>query len=427
VNFEGSLNYLYGLQLFGIKLGLENMQALKGRLPLLQKPLACVHVAGTNGKGSVSAILAEILSQAGYKTGLYTSPHLHCFSERIRINGTPVSKDEIVSLTQEIRDVAKDLPVTFFEATTAMALLAFKKHQVDIAVIETGLGGRLDATNIVDPQLCLITPVSYDHSEYLGEALADIAAEKAGILKQRVPVVVGKQQAEAAGVFLRAAESKNSEIVLAGRDYTWSGDSSGFNVEVGKARFGGLVCRLAGTHQIDNFSQAVAAVVNLRSQGYVISDAAIRSAGESVKWPGRLEWWGPGQSILADTAHNRAGIESLAAYLSEQKLERIHFVTGLSGERSPENVLKPLVKFAASVYAVPVSYNQTVTPAQLCAWAAGRNIPCTAYQTAEKGLCAAIAKADEKSPVVICGSLYLVAELRDKFLMGKLRSGSCRS
>ena len=156
MNFQASLDYLYGLQLFGVKLGLENMQALKARLPLLQEPLPCIHIAGTNGKGSVSVLLAEMLRHSGLRVGLYTSPHLHCFTERIRIDGKPIDRNEVATLAETIRQAAVNIPVTFFEATTAMALLAFKEHQVDIAVIETGLGGRLDATNIVEPQLCLI-------------------------------------------------------------------------------------------------------------------------------------------------------------------------------------------------------------------------------------------------------------------------------
>jgi len=182
VDFSASLDYLYGLQRFGVKLGLQNMRELKARLPLLRDPLPCVHVAGTNGKGSVSVLLAEMLRHSGLRVGLYTSPHLHCFTERIRINGVPIGRNEIALCVEKIRQAAEDVPVTFFEATTAIALLAFKEHQVDIAVIETGLGGRLDATNIVEPRLCLITPISMDHNEHLGESLASIATEKAGII-----------------------------------------------------------------------------------------------------------------------------------------------------------------------------------------------------------------------------------------------------
>lgn len=419
MNFQESIDYLYGLQLFGIKLGLENMQALKGRLPLLQEPLPCIHVAGTNGKGSVSVMLAEILRHSGLNVGLYTSPHLHCFSERIRINGAPVSRDEINHLTEVVREAAADRPVTFFEATTAMALLCFKEHRVDVAVVETGLGGRLDATNIVDPLLCLITPISLDHSEHLGESLAEIAAEKAGILKKGVPVVVGRQAPEVAEVIQRVAESKNVPVVSAGQDYSWRGQHDNFAVAVDGLEINGLSCRLAGEHQLDNFAHAVAAAISLRRQGFEIPDQAIRNTGQCVAWPGRLEWVGDDRKVLLDVSHNRAGIECLAAYLQEEKISRIHLVAGLSGVRDPAHVFKPLEKIIAAVYAVPVSYGKTVPVHLVAEWASGRGIADQEYLTADAGLSAALAKSSASEPVVICGSLYLVAELRAKLLEGE--------
>lgn len=418
MNFEESLQYLYGLQLFGIKLGLENMQTIKNRLPLLQEPLPCVHVAGTNGKGSVSVMLAEILKQAGYKVGLYTSPHLECFSERIRINGVPVSHEDIASLTQEVRDVAEDIPLTFFEATTAMALLAFKKHKVDIAIIETGLGGRLDATNIIEPQLCLITPISFDHKEHLGETLKEIAAEKAGIIKDEVPVVLGRQHKEALSTIERIAINKKAWVFLAGRDYSWTGAAAKFAVDGSGLHIEDLECRLEGSHQLDNFSQATAATVILRTRGFEVTDDAVRRAGRFVFWPGRLEWWGKGRNILADVAHNQAGVQAVTEYLEAQKISKVHLVVGLSGERDPHNVLKPLVKFVSAVYSVPVSYNQTVSPRQLCQWAEQSGLSCCAYQSATEGMSAALQNADSTIPVLVCGSLYLVAELRPVFGKG---------
>lgn len=420
MNFQASLDYLYGLQLFGVKLGLENMQALKARLPLLQESLPCIHVAGTNGKGSVSVLLAEMLSHSGLRVGLYTSPHLHCFTERIRIDGKPIDRNEAATLAETIRQAAVNIPVTFFEATTAMALLAFKEHQVDIAVIETGLGGRLDATNIVEPQLCLITPVSLDHSEHLGDTLAKIAAEKAGIIKSGVPVVVGKQDPEAVEVILAAADDQDAAVCLADRDFIWQGDHGNLAVAVGGSHLDGLTCALDGVHQLDNFAQAVAAAMKLREQGIAITDAAIRKAGKTAIWPGRLEWWSGARKILLDVAHNQAGIACLASYLDEQNVSRIHLVTGLSGERDPSEVLMPLVKFVEAIYAVPVSYGLSVPTAQVVNWAEKQRLPVSEYQTAGEGLCAALKAAGDKEPVVVCGSLYLVAELRQELLSGEL-------
>ena len=422
MNFSASLDYLYGLQRFGVKLGLENMQALKDRLPLLQEPFPCIHIAGTNGKGSVSALLAEILKQSGLRVGLYTSPHLHCFTERIRIDGVPVDRGEIVLLAETIRQASGDIPVTFFEATTAMALLAFKLHQVDIAVIETGLGGRLDATNIVEPQLCLITPISLDHSEHLGDCLTAIAGEKAGIIKPAVPVVVGKQSPAAVEVIQAAADKHDAVVHLAEHDYNWQGDHENLSISVGTNRFCGLTCALNGEHQLDNFAQAVAAAMQLREQGVAITDAAIGEAGNSVVWPGRLEWWGPSRQVLLDVSHNYAGISCLADYLDKQKIARIHLVTGLSGQRDPAEVLMPLAKYAVTVYSVPVPHGQFVPTAQLVAWAEKQGLPVSAFVTADEGLSAALEGAGDKEPVVVCGSLYLVAALRQKMLDEKWKS-----
>ena len=420
MNYSASLDYLYGLQRFGIKLGLENMQAVKSRLPLLQNTLPCIHVAGTNGKGSVSVMLAEILKHSGLRAGLYTSPHLHCFTERIRIDGEPVSRGDVALLAEQVRVAAEGIPVTFFEATTAMALLAFHERRVDIAVIETGLGGRLDATNIIEPQLCIITPISRDHSEHLGESLAEIAAEKAGILKPGVPVVVGRQEPEALEVVLNAASLLDARVCLAGRDFSWEGDHDDLSVVMGNDRINDLSCPLAGRHQRDNFSQAIAAAIKLREQGLPINDAAIRETARAVSWPGRLEWWPCRQKILTDVSHNRAGIGCLADYLNDLQIRKIHLVAGLSGERVPEEVMMPLENFAASVYAVPVCCGPGVPTARIAKWAAGLGLPCAEFLSAEAGLAAAVAASGDETPVVVCGSLFLVAELREKFQEGNL-------
>ncbi len=419
MDFSSSLDYLYGLQRFGIKLGLENMRRLKERLPLLQESLPCVHIAGTNGKGSVSVMLAEMLKHSGLRVGLYTSPHMHCFTERIRIDGVPINRDEIAVLAETIRQAARDLPVTFFEATTAMALLAFRESQVDIAVIETGLGGRLDATNIVEPQLCLITPISLDHNEHLGVSLAEIAAEKAGIIKYGVPVVVGKQTSEVTEVILAVAAGRDATVHFADRDYSWQGDHKNLLVKVADSRFEGLSCALGGEHQLANFAHAVAGAMQLREQGVAVTDAAIHEAGRTVSWPGRLEWWGGSRRLLLDVSHNQAGISCLADYLVEQKLSRIHLVAGLSGGRNPYEVLMPLASLAAAVYAVPVSFGPAMSVNQISDWAESSKLPASEFVSAGEGLAAALKSARHEEPVVVCGSLYLVAELRQELLEGK--------
>jgi dihydrofolate synthase/folylpolyglutamate synthase len=365
-------------------------------------------------------MLAEMLMLSGLRVGLYTSPHLHCFTERIRIDGTPLDRSEVAGLAETIRQVAVEIPVTFFEATTAMALLAFRERQVDIAVIETGLGGRLDATNIVEPQLCLSTPVSLDHSEQLGENLAAIAMEKAGIIKPGVPVVIGRQAPEAAEVLQKTAANCAAVVHLAERDFSWQGDHEQLSIEVHGQRFDGLSCALAGEHQLDNFAQAVAAATELRRQGVEITDEAIREAGRSIVWPGRLEWLGAGRRVLLDASHNLAGTTCLADYLEQQGVSRIRLVAGLSGGRDPDQVLMPLAKYATTVYAVPVSCDQPVKSGLIAAWAEKLRLPVSEYSVAKKALIDALDAAGCGEPVVVCGSLFLVAELRQLILEGEV-------
>ncbi len=420
MDYATTLDYLYGLQRFGVKLGLHNMQALCRRLPPLQEPLACVHVAGTNGKGSVSMMLAEILRHAGLTVGLYTSPHLLCFNERIRINGTPVSQDQIIHSAEIVRRAAAGIPATFFEVTTAMALLTFRQKSVDIAVIETGLGGRLDATNIIHPQLCLVTPISQDHAEQLGESLSAIAGEKAGIFKQGVPVVIGKQPPQALAVLRERAGACRAMVVEAGADYRWQGEGDTIDFALHGERLGRLPCPLVGRHQKDNFAQAIAAAMVLRTQGVPIPEPAVRAAGRTTVWPGRLEWLSAERTVLTDVAHNQAGMASLVGYLEELGLHGIHLIVGLSGGRDPEKVLLPLEKIAGAVYAVPISDGNGIDPSRIVTWAHAHQLKTKACDSVVTALEEALRHADANHPVVVCGSIYLVAELQRCLRAGQL-------
>ena len=413
MDVQRALQYLYSLQLFGIKLGLENIRTLLDRLDNPQSGLTCVHVAGTNGKGSVCAFLAEIFRLSGLRVGLYTSPHLHCFSERIRIDGQPIAEQQVAVLAEEVRSAAEDLPVTFFEAATAMALLAFRRSRVDIVVLETGLGGRLDATNVIRPVLSLITPVSLDHQEHLGPDLAAIAAEKAGIIKTGVPVVIGRQETAAAAVLLNTAQRLSAPICLADRDYRVSGDHAGLTVAMGSRHLSGLHCSLPGAHQLDNLGQAAAGAWLLADAGWPVTESALRRAGTATRWPGRLEWWSGHPAVLLDAAHNAAGVASLATYLREQGIRDFPLLVGLSRGRIPSQVLKPLAAIAREVYAVPVPVGDSVEPGAICRWARGQGLRAACLATPQAGLAAALAACPAETPLVVCGSLFLVAAIRE--------------
>jgi folylpolyglutamate synthase/dihydrofolate synthase len=286
MSYSETVNYLYNLQKYGIKFGLDNISRLMSALDNPHTSFLSVHVAGTNGKGSTSAIIASILKTAGFKVGLFTSPHIISFTERIRVNGEEITESEVVSLTEEIRTRIEDTPSltlpprgggqgwggevklnpTFFEVVTAMALLYFKRKKADIAVIEVGMGGRLDATNIITPEISVITNISYDHKEFLGDTLKEIAYEKTGIIKKGVPVVASYQESEAMKVIEQKAIEKNSELYIYGRDFSSvlkRNDSSGicFDYSSGDSfTINDLVLPLAGEHQMQNASVAIKAV-----------------------------------------------------------------------------------------------------------------------------------------------------------------------
>ncbi len=409
---DESLAWLYGLQQFGIKLGLQNITGLLARLGDPQQAFRCLHVAGTNGKGSVSVFLAEILRHAGYRVGLYTSPHLHDFTERVRIDGVPLARGRLPVLAGEVQAAAAGIPATFFEATTALALLAFRDAAVEVAVLETGMGGRLDATNAVDPALCLITPVSFDHREHLGETLAAIAAEKAGIIKPAVPVVSGVQPPDAAAVIAATAAARRAPLWQAGSDYLWGGDHAAMWFRAPGAELSGLRCALPGIHQLANYAQALAGAVRLRQAGMPIADAALARAGETARWPGRLEWWGTPPAVLLDGAHNPAGAAALARYLADEVRRPVRLVAGLSGQRLPAEVFAPLAPLVRALYVTPVPDGVTVPAEVLAGWAWDAGVPARTFADPAAALAAALTDRQRDEVVVAAGSLYLVAAVR---------------
>ncbi|BCA80424.1 folylpolyglutamate synthase/dihydrofolate synthase family protein [Desulfuromonas sp. AOP6] len=413
MHYGESLDYLYGLQRFGIKLGLENIKNLLDALQHPEKGYSVIHVAGTNGKGSVSAALAEILQQAGYKTGLYTSPHLHCFTERIQVNRRPIPEVDVVELTKEIRALSPGVPATFFEFTTALALVYFARQKVDFAVLETGMGGRLDATNAITPQLTLITPISLDHVEHLGGDLATIAGEKAGILKKDVPVVIGAQEDCALEVLLAQSSRLNCRPWVAGVDYTVIPRGSRFTFAAQGICLENVKTSLPGRHQMHNMGQALAGALALREQGATLTEEMLRRGVESVRWPGRLEWWGDGDFLLLDGAHNAAGAQVLADYLISLRPAGVRWVFGMKSGRKPADLLLPLLPLVTEVYCAPPPVEEAVAVQDLCEATAGQGVPCSAYTSPEDALAAALAQRIPGEIVLVAGSLYLVAAARD--------------
>ncbi len=351
-SYRENLDYLYGLQFFGIKLGLDNIRELLARVGNPQDRLRIIHIAGTNGKGSTAAALAAAFHMAGIPAGLYTSPHLHDFSERIRVDTRPICSDEVIELIKELRPHAESLQATFFEFTTAMALLSFVRHGVEWAILETGMGGRLDATNVVIPELCVMTPVGLDHTAYLGNSLAEVAAEKAGIFKPGVPIICASQAIDVEQVFTRQAEAKSAPLIIEGRDYFWHGEGRWFDFSSQTYSLDHIQPILQGRHQCQNLALAAATIAYLSSRGLKIDRNTLQQGLERACWPGRLEQLS--HRTLLDGAHNPAGAEALAAYLAEEGLTDLHMVVGCKADKHVEGILTSLLPFAAHLYAAPL-------------------------------------------------------------------------
>jgi dihydrofolate synthase/folylpolyglutamate synthase len=415
MDFRESLEFLYGLQRFGIKLGLENTRMLLERAGTPQQHFLCVHVAGTNGKGSTAAFLAAILQEAGLRVGLYTSPHLQSFCERIRINGTALSEEEIATLTNRLRPLCTEIPVTFFEFTTVMALCAFAEQHVDIAILETGMGGRLDATNAVTANLSLITPISLDHQEHLGMTLTAIAAEKAGIIKERVPIICSEQEDEVLAVLRHQAAACHAPFLCAGQDFFITvSDFENFDYRDNKDHLlHALHSGLPGNHQPHNAALAIAAAFQLRQQGLNIPEAAIRQGLAQVYWPGRLEWWKEKRQVLLDGAHNVAGARVLAAYLATRNIPALHWLVGVKNDKNYHDILTVLLPLTTRLYAVSPPVVNAIEPEKLVEVAEQANVPAQAFASVAEGLQAARTACNPHDIILVAGSLFLVGAVRE--------------
>ena len=410
MDYSSSLEYLYGLQHFGIKLGLENTQRLLDRLDNPQHKLRIVHIAGTNGKGSTAAALEQIMRSHGLRTGLYTSPHLHSFTERIRIDNQPICEAEVVSQTESIRACAADLAPTFFEFTTAMALRVFALHAVDWVILETGLGGRLDSTNVVTPQLSIITPVALDHAAHLGDTLAQIGAEKGGIIKPGVPVISARQEPEVLTVLQSQADGGKSSFVLADRNFGWSLPPHSFDYRGLHASIKQIESGIVGLYQRENISVAIAAAELLLGP---LDPEITHQALRVLHWPGRLEWCG---DILLDGAHNPHAADALSEYLDEQNLDDLLWVVALKSDKDARGILTPLLPHVERVFATGLDA-EAAKPADLLLQITGEaGIEGEECATAGEALQRALDRRRPGQKILVAGSLLLVAAVRARCL-----------
>ncbi len=371
-----------------------------------------MHIGGTNGKGSVAAFLASVLSEAGYKIGVYTSPHLLRFTERFRINGTEMSREVSAGLIEELkRATVSEEPPTFFEATTAMALAWFAREKTDLAIMEVGMGGRLDATNIIHPLVSVITNISLEHQYYLGKTVTDIAMEKAGIIKKGVDLVTGAVRPQVVRTFKARCEEMDAPCWKIGEQIRYRTTSSGLHYYGITRRLNGLDLGLRGPFQARNGAMALAAAELLEKKGFPVSERQLRRGLEKVSWPGRLQVVSREPTILLDGAHNPGAARALSAAIrSVFQYHRLILVIGVMDDKDISGILKWIAPLADYIIYTRPEYYRAAVPERLMAEGAKFERPGEIRQNLSAALDRARELADATDMVVVCGSLFTVGE-----------------
>ncbi|MDI9365095.1 MAG: folylpolyglutamate synthase/dihydrofolate synthase family protein [Flavobacterium sp.] len=426
MTYQETLDYLFTkLPMFtrigatAFKKDLTNTIALCEALGNPHKKFKTIHIAGTNGKGSTSHMLAAVLQSAGYKTGLYTSPHLHDFRERIKVNGQMCEQAFVVDFTKRVTPLIDTIEPSFFEITVAMAFDYFAQQQVDIAVIEVGLGGRLDSTNIVTPVLSVITNIGYDHMNMLGNTLELIASEKAGIIKPNIPVVIGEYLPETKPIFIKKAKQENAPIVFAQeKRYVADFKNEHHQLTIDVAEHGSdmrhsYVLDLPGIYQTKNILTVIQAIHLLRVQGWQLDETIVKKALHQVKkltgFYGRWQLVHEHPSIVFDVAHNEDGIRQLTEQLELPTYQHLHIVMGMVKDKDIAKVLKLMPK-NATYYFSKAPMPRALEEATLHAMAAEFGLTGKHYSTVNNALQAAVNSSDKQDLIVVCGSVFIVAE-----------------
>lgn len=432
MSYNDTISFLYGLQKHGIKLGLEKIRHILHELNNPEQQFSSIHIAGTNGKGSTAAACEAMLRSHGYRTGLFTSPHLISFTERIRLDAEEIAEADVIRIADHLRHKIKNVcdeygQPTFFEFVTAMAFFYFAEKNIEWAVVETGMGGRLDATNVLMPEVSVITAVGLDHKEFLGDTIDKIAAEKAGIIKKGVPVVSASQKKEAADLLTKTSESNNSDIYFYGKDFyacriSMDNEGSTFDYKNANLMINDLTIPLPGGYQPENASIAIKAVsLALRSSKSFDSGKARRGVG-LIKWPGRLEKISDNPLFIIDAAHNPEAAEALAGFLKNRyKNRKLIFIIGIMADKDIKGVLKPLLHIADKVVFTAPS-NERAASAQNLLDTAVSEIGCSkcivSASVSEaidlaRTISAELSVAQEPAPVIVgTGSFYTIGEIK---------------
>lgn len=413
-SYSETLERIYNLRGGEIDLRLDRMDLALSLFNHPEKKFPSFHIAGTNGKGSTAAMLHRILSLAGYRTALYTSPHLVSFTERMRIDDSEISPDEVTELAEEVRvtTAAANVALTFFEYITVMAFIYFARQKIEVAVVEVGLGGRLDATNLVVPVVSVITTISKDHEAYLGADLFSIAREKGGIIKHGIPVVVGAVPESVAGLFRDMAKERSSPCYFLGQSFRISLKNAGvFDYTGIKRNYVSLSVALRGRHQRNNAAAALAAL-ELGSEAFPASEDVVREGLKTVAWPGRFEIVGENPTVILDGAHNGEGVSALAAEVEAFRQGRkIKLLFASMEDKDWRLMLATLTRFTDEVVLTRVGMERSADP-QLLATQLSDKIPYHVIEDARQGLNFLLDKARSGDIILVTGSLYLLGEIR---------------
>lgn len=428
MNYDETLNYLYNqmpeFQRIGhlaYKPGLDNSYKLDAIFERPHTRYKTIHVGGTNGKGSTSHLITSILIQSGYKVGLYTSPHLIDFRERIRVNGEMVSKEYVIEFVEKYRAQFEPVMPSFFELTMEMAFKYFEEQEVDVAVIEVGLGGRLDSTNIISPDMCVITNIGFDHVQFLGNSLEAIAREKAGIIKPHTPVVIGEASDQnIRNVFVNKAGQEEAPIIFAEEeiiDFVSKRDEDGLHFSGGG--FNNIKSQLNGLAQEKNARTVITAIKELTKIGYSITDDAVYTGFENVVMltglMGRWQQLSDKPRIICDTGHNSHGIKYIVEQLRNEQYDNLHIVFGMVNDKDVSSVLELMPK-DAKYYFTRASIERALTPEEIAKKALVYGLRGDTYDNIKQAIDAAKQNADENDLIFIGGSSFIVADALPYFV-----------
>jgi dihydrofolate synthase/folylpolyglutamate synthase len=417
MNFAQAVSYLFDLEKFGIKLGLQNITHFLERIGNPQARFPAVHIAGTNGKGSTAAILEAILSAAGFKVGLFTSPHLVDFRERIRIGEKRIERGYVTEFVRSRKSLIGEIPVTFFEVVSALAFTYFADQEIDIAVCETGLGGRLDATNVLKAEVSVITNVDLEHTQYLGSTLSDIAREKAGIIKEGVPTVTASNDREVKRVLRERCRARKSNLVSIYDEAQWlvkevGLEGSRLDVFTRSNRYVDLRLNLIGRHQLENAMCALLAIEILKDRGWRISPRAVKEGLPRARWRGRLELLSRNPVVLADVAHNPPAMKIIRENLQELLPGReFAVVLGILSDKNYLEMLNEVGRFAKVIYLTKPITERAADPEVLAREVSKQGSNFKVIPVVREAYKYALSRSRSEEVVLVTGSHYTVGEV----------------